>query len=149
MARKVEWATPNRMKFESEHKTFNRQVDCISSGNVIGHVQLSGYVRPRSETECNGFTSEKGHLQEYDLGWLVENFPNYLKEFIRKLDYAEDHSVIAYEFRHWNGKKKIVHGYVVTAGANDRHRVLEKWIVGKQQEKARSVIDEAITYITD
>jgi len=147
MARSKEWATPNRMKFESEHKTFNRQVDCISSGNVIGDVQLSGCVRPRSETECNGFTYEKGHLQEYDLGWLVGDFPNYVKEFIRKLEYAEDHSVIAYEFRHWNGEKKVVHGYVVTTGGDDGHKVLGRWY--GEHWKSRSVIDEAITYITD
>jgi len=147
MVRHREWATPNRMKFESEHKTFNRQVDCISSGNVIGHVQLSGYVRPRNETECNGFTFEKGHLQEYDLGWLAEKFPNYVKEFIRKLDYAEDHSVIAYEFRHWNGRKKIIHGHVVTTGGDNGHKVLRKWYGDRL--KSKSVIDEAITYITD
>lgn len=149
MARYKEWATPNRMKFESEHGMFNRQVDCIGTGNHIGHVQLSGYVRPRTETKCNGFTSEKGHLQEYDLNWLLKDFPNYVKEFIRKLEYAENHTTIGYEFRLWRGAKKTVIGYVVTAGADDRHRVSKKWVVGKQQEKARSVIDEAITYITD
>ena len=146
---KVEWVTPNRMKFESLHKTFNRQVDCISRGNVIGHVQLSGFIRPRNEIECNGFIREKGVLQEYDLGWLLKDFPNYVKEFVRKLEYAKSHSTIGYEFRLWRGEKKTVIGYVVTAGEDQGHRVLKKWIVGKAQCKAQSVVDEAIKYITD
>lgn len=147
MAKRKVWVTPNRMRFDSESKTFNRQVDCISTGNVIGNVQLSGYVRPRNETECNGHDFPRGHLQEYDLGWLAGSFPNYVKEFIRDLDYAEEQSVIAYEFRHWRGKKKFVHGHVVTAGSDDGHKVLRKWCGNRL--KSESVIEEAIKYITD
>lgn len=46
----------NHMVFDSPHKGFNKQVDGISTGNVMGDVQLSGFVRPYNETECNGFT---------------------------------------------------------------------------------------------
>jgi len=147
--REKEWRTPNHMKFESLHKTFNRQVDCIGTGNVFGYVQLSGYVRPRSEMELpNGEPCKQGEMQEWDLRhFILENFPNYVKEFIRKIKYAEDHSVIAYEFRHWNGGKKVVNGYVLTSGSDDGHKVLKVWYsFGK---KSRSVIDEAIKYITD
>jgi hypothetical protein len=147
MAKKKEWVTPNRMKFDSDCKTFNRQVDCISIGNVIGHVQLSGCVRPRNETECNGYDFPKRHLQEYDLCWLLKNFPNYVKEYIRKLDYAEDHPLIAYEFRHWRGKKKVVHGYVVTTGSDNGHKLLRKWYPDRM--KSKSVINEAVKYIAD
>jgi hypothetical protein len=79
VAKKIEWRTPNHMKFESLHKTFDRQADCVSIGNMIGHVQLSGFIRPRNEIECNGLPFEKGHLQEYDLGWLLKDFPNEVK----------------------------------------------------------------------
>jgi hypothetical protein len=115
---------------------------------MIGDVQLSGYVRPRNETECNGFTFERGHLQEYDLNWLLKDFPYYVKEFIRGLAYAENHSTIGYEFRLWNGQKKTVLGYVVTAGADDGHRLLKQWVVG-QGWKATIVVSEGVKYITD
>ena len=75
------------------------------------------------------------------------NFPNHVKEFIRKLVYAEDHTVIAYEFGHWYGDKKIVHGHVVTAGEDEGHKVLGRWY--GDHWKSRSVVDEAIKYITD
>ena len=148
MAMQKEWVTPNRMRFESLHRTFNRQVDCISIGNVIGHVQLSGYIRPRNETECNHFTFEKGHLQEYDLNWLLKDFPYYVKEFVRTLDYAESHTTIGYEFRLWRGAQKTVIGYVVTAGADAGHKLLKQWVVGRDW-RAGSVVSEAIKHITD
>ena len=79
-----EWATPNRMKFDSLHKTFNRQVSCISTGNHIGNTVYSSYIRAYNQTECNGHTFPKGHLQEYDLGWLVKEAPEEAKEYITK-----------------------------------------------------------------
>ena len=148
--REKEWRTPNHMKFESLHKTFNCQVDCIGTGNVMGYVQLSAYVRPRNKMENPvGEPVPKGAMQEWDLThFLLSGFPDYVRNYIRKLDYAEDHSVIAYEFRWWRGNKKVVMGYVVTTGYDDGSRLLEKWVDGRGP-KARSVIDEAITYITD
>lgn len=136
-----EWVTPNRMKFESEHKTFNRQVDCISSGNVIGRVQLSGFVRPYKEVECNGRVNPKGHLQEYDLGWLLKDFPCYVKDYIRK--HGKDKSLIGYEFRYWRGNRKHVCGYVVTTGDE---KLMKYWFFNGK--KSLSVIHEAIKYIS-
>lgn len=155
VAREKEWVTPNRMKFESLHKTFNHQVDCIGTGNVFGHVQLSGYVRPRSEMELpNGEPCKQGEMQEWDLEhFILSDFPEYVKKYIRSLGYAEDNSVVAYEFRHWRRSErvaaglKVVHGYVLTSGSDDGHKVLKVWY--SPGKKSRSVIDEAITYITD
>lgn len=147
--RAKEWLTPNHMKFDSLHKTFNRQVDSIGTGNVIGDVQLSGYVRPRSEMERpSGEPCQRGEMQEWDLThFILKDFPSYVKDYIRKLDYAENNSVIAYEFRHWRGLRKTVHGYVVTTGMGDdsEYKLLKKWVLGGK--KSASVIDEAITYI--
>jgi hypothetical protein len=132
----------NHMVFDSPHKGFNKQVDGISSGNVMGDVQLSGFVRPYNATECNGFTNPKGHLQEYDLNWLLKSFPNYVKNYVR--ENAKDKNVIGYEFRHWVGDKKVVHGYVVT---DANHKLMKAWY--SPNEKSRAVVDEAIKYITE
>ncbi|GAI19621.1 unnamed protein product, partial [marine sediment metagenome] len=61
------WDSPNKMHFDSPLKAFNKQCSLITTGNQIGNVVLSNYVRPFDEVECNGFTSEPGHLQNYDI----------------------------------------------------------------------------------
>jgi len=140
--RKKEWRDGNHMKFESAHATFNRQVDCISTGNVIGHVQLSGFVRPHCEIECNGFTNPPGHLQEYDLNWLMKDFPYFVKDWIRENDSGK--SVIAYEFRYWKNGEKYPIGWVVTS---EDYQLLDSWVHGTK--KAGSALREAIAYITE
>lgn len=135
-----EWINGNKMKFESLHKTFNNKVDCISQGNVMGNVQLSGYVRSFNETKCNGFTSEKGHLQEYDLGWLLKGLPGYVKNYIRKI--AIDKMVCAYHFFYYQNRERIDIGYVITDYTNNLLRAF--YVGGYKREDA---LNEAIKYI--
>lgn len=143
--KKIEWINPNKMKFESEHKEFNRQCKYITRGNQIGDVVLSGYVRSYEETECNGFTNEKGHLQDYDLNWLLEDAPYFVKDWIR--DYAKKVSVIGYCFFYRKNGSKISIGYAVTTPEYKKAKLLRKWYVGNY--KRRSALDEAIKYIAD
>ena len=139
-----EWINGNHMKFESEHKTFNRQVDSISTGNVLGHVQLSGFVRAYDETKCNGNISEKGQLQNYDLDkFICKDFPWKIKDYIRK--HAKEESVICYEFRHWRGRQKVVHGYIVTT---TDHWLMKVFYI-KNHWKSYSILKEAAKYITE
>lgn len=44
MIKKIEWLTPNKMKFESEFKTFNAAADLITTGAVISNVQFSEFL---------------------------------------------------------------------------------------------------------
>ena len=150
--KKKEWVTPNRMKFESLHKTFNRQVSMISTGNQIGNTVYSSYIRSYNETECNGRTFPKGHLQEYDLGWLVKEAPQETKDFIRR--HGKDRKFILYVFFHrsngkifWNRsyEEKIIHGAVIT---DPEHNYI-KTFYSRNNVKSRSVIDEAKKYITN
>lgn len=140
--KKIEWLTPNKMKFESLHKTFNNQVKCISTGNVIGDTQLSGFVRPYNKIECNNTQFPKGHLQNYDLSWLVSDLPGSLKDWIRS--YAKDKSVIAYVFKHCSKGKKILDGFVITTAKNYK---LLKVVYANDNYKVQSVIDECVKYI--
>jgi len=145
--KKIKWINGNKMLFESDHKTFNRQTNCISTGNVIADTQYSGFIRPYNETECNGFTNPKGHLQEYDLNWLLKDVPGYVKDWIRK--YAKTKSVIAYHFFYRNKeRRKIDIGYVVTTPEYKKNKLLNKWYAENTQ-KVRSVLDEAIKYIVN
>ena len=141
--KKREWVNGNHMLFESPHKTFNKQVDCISTGNVMGHVQLSCHVRSYNEIECNGNIRPKGHLQEYDLNWIAEKFPHYVKDFARKT--FIDEGGWLYEFRYWKGSEKYVMGYVATTY---EHNLLKYWNTAGAF-KSEEVLEEAIKYITN
>lgn len=146
MVKQIKWLTPNKMEFESLHKTFNRQTKCINRGNVIGNTQIGGYIRPYNETNCNGQTFPKGHLQNYDLNWLVKDLPETLKQWIR--EYAKDKSVIAYIFRHFQGGyngKKILDGFVIITTDHKLLRV----VYANNSLKSISAIDECIKYIIE
>jgi len=141
--KKAEWATPNRMKFESLHKTFNRQVSMISTGNQIGNTVLSGYIRPYNQTECNGRIVPEGQLQEYDLGWLAKEAPEIAKQWIRRQN--KDASFILYVFFHRSKGVKIIHGSIIT---DDEHNFRIAFY-SRDNVKSRSIINEARKYITN
>lgn len=141
--KKIEWINPNKMKFESYHKTFNKQCRCIMAGNQIGDVVFSSHVRPYNEIKCNGFTNPKGHLQEYDLNWLLKGLPHYVKEWIR--EYAKTKSVIGYHFFYRNSLRKIDIGYAVTT---PDHKLLRKWYA-IDNYKSENALDEAVKYIAN
>lgn len=141
--KKIEWINDNKMKFESKHKTFNRQCRCISKGNQIGDVVYSGYIRSYNKTECNGQTFESGHLQNYDLNWLVKDMPTFLKDWIKKQGKTE--SMIGYVFFHRANGHKILDGFVIT----DTNYIHLKTVYANNKEKTISIIEEAKKYITN
>lgn len=146
--KKVEWRTPNRMKIDTGHKTFDRQCDCLMTGNVIGNTQYSNFIRPYNETECNGFTNPKGYLQEFDLKHFT-SCPRYVIAFVKEA--ALDKSVILYEIRHWikePGKehRKYVHGYIVTDGKSDE--LLATFTTGRTH-KSHAIIRECVKYLSN
>jgi len=139
--KKTKWINGNKMLFESEHKAFNNAVDCISTGNVIGKVQLSGFIRPFNELKCNGRVNEPGHLQNYDLNGLNKYLPYSLKEWIRQN--GKTKSMIGYSFFYYRGNKKTYIGYVVT---DDEHNHL-KTVYARFTRKTISALDECKKYI--
>ncbi len=145
--KKVTWDNPNRQHFESPHKTFNRQTQCISTGNVIANTQYSNYVRPHSETECNGFTNDPGHLQNWDLtkNIVADTLTCWLREEIRKL--THDIGGIIYNFHHWNGDKRIDDGFVLTS-KHDKYKLIKVWYINPDL-RAQAAVDEAVKYITN
>ena len=141
--KKHEWVTPNRMKFESLHKTFNRQVSMISTGNQIGNTVYSSYIRAYNQIKCNGHIFAKGNLQEYDLGWLVKEAPGEAKNYIRAN--GKDKTFILYVFFHWNNGRKIIHGAVITG---PQHNHIKSYYL-RNTCKSMSVIEEARKYVTN
>lgn len=141
------WGNPNKMHFDSPHKTFNKQCALISTGNQIGNVVYSNYVRPYGEVECNGFISEPGHLQDYDLtdNIVGHTLSQNIREEVRKL--THDNGGILYNFHHWNGNKRIDDGFVLTT---KDYELVKVWYVNKEWYwRSRWAVDEAVKYITN
>ncbi len=59
--------TGTRMIVDTGWKEFDRQTNCITTGNAVCNTQISSFIRPYSDTECNGFTFKPGELLEADL----------------------------------------------------------------------------------
>lgn len=142
--KEIEWVNPNHMKFDSLHKTFNRQVDIISAGNVIGAVQYSSYIRPYTLT-LNPVGEEKplGYLQEWDLKWFRDLLPQEVLDTVHEL--TKERYGILYIFKHYSNGRRILHGAVLT---DYDHRLLRKFYL-RWTEKSISVIDEATKYIAE
>lgn len=92
-----------KMIINSDFKEFNKQTNCITSGNVIANTLYGNYIRTWNTTECNGLTFPEGHLFEYDLKFF--NISSEIKNYIKSLNKM----VCLYEvFIYRNGKKDIL-----------------------------------------
>ena len=139
--KKHEWVTPNRMRFESLHKTFNRQVSMIGTGNQIGNTVLSSYIRPYNKIECNGFERPPRVLQEYDLESIVKEAPRIAKDWVRQN--GREKSFILYLFFHWRNHERIIHGAIITDSDHNHAQTF----YFRRGYKSESIIDEARKYV--
>lgn len=141
--KKTEWVNGNKMLFESKHKTFNRQTNYISTGNVWSNTQHSGYIRAYNDTiNPVGEKVEKGHLQDFDLDGF-SNLPSNIRSWIKQN--VMDNSVILYRFQYYIKSKRIDVGYILT---DSNHKYIQTWIC-KNTQKYWSVIEEAKLYICE
>ena len=138
--KQIVWQNPNKMRFESLHKTFNRSVKCVSTGNVISGTQISFYIRPFSQKICNGRKFSPGHLQKWDLDF----FP-VLPQEIRNYIEGKDTEFILYHFFYYKSRRRINIGWVLT----DRNYRLVMQKPARQTEKTLSVMREILKYITE
>ena len=140
--------TGTRQIIDSGWKEFDRQTTCISTGNVISNTQLSFFIRPWRETECNGRTNPEGHLMNYDLKYFEKwHIPADLLVTIEDKNRRE--SVILYMF-HTMTKDRYVKpfGWVLTTRD---HRYINSRVVkeyGESYLKREKALWEVIRYIT-
>lgn len=135
--------TPNRVLINTGHKTFDSQCDLLMTGNVICNVQRSSYIRPMSQSECNGAIFARGHLFEFDIKAFRPDLPRWIEDRLRKLDTT----AILYEIRHWHGRnKKHVHGYIVT---DAQHKPILISTTGSQPFKSEQVMSTVVPYLVD
>lgn len=141
--KKLEWIHGNKARIETGHKTFDRYCTCISTGNVIGDGQYSSFIRPRSETECNGFTFPAGACQDFDLQHF-KGLPKSLRDFIAQ----QEKSVILYEFFHEKRGKRVSHGYIITQGNYPNYKLVKMCVTGPTH-KSFQVLNWVKDYICD
>lgn len=137
--KKSTWDNPNKMHIDTGHKAFDRQTNLITTGNVISNTQLSSYIHPYNEAKNPvGEKVSKGAMQDWDLQWF-KNIPSHVEDAIRKS--AKTKSVILYEFHHYNGRQKVVDGYVLTT---PERKLIGKW---SSSPKYSKIIEEAAKYV--
>lgn len=146
--KKKNWnSTGNKMIINSGWKEFDRQTNCISTGNVICNTQLSWFVRPYRKTECNGLDFPKGHLMDHDLKvFNPYHIPEQIMDVLTDINRRE--SYILYMF--FTKCKGTVEPFcwVIT----DYHHQLITYSIEcgyrQQYSKRESAAKETIGYIT-
>jgi hypothetical protein len=146
MARKVLTFHPtsDRMVINTGCSAFDRQCSHLTSGNHWGSCQFSTFVRPVSETECNGRTFPVGELFEFDMKTFTE-MPAHVRAAIR----AMNRTVVVSEIRHHIGShrlgRKIVHGYIVTDTAERLIQVFQT----SDGHVSERILSTVLPYIAD
>ena len=134
----------DRIVVSTGSKVFDRQCTYLTTGNHLGNCQFSSYIRPVSETECNGRTFAAGELFDFDMAAFKE-MPSHVRAAIR----AMDRTVVVSEIRHHIGphsaKCKVVHGYVVAEADNRLIRVFQT----TSGVVSQRILDTVIPYITE
>jgi hypothetical protein len=128
------------MKTAIEHRKWAAMVARfdISQGNVISDAQHSRFIRPRSQTECNGFHNAPGALQRFDFDGFGPNLPGFVRQAV------EEHLATAYgvlyHIRHYDRRRLVSHGWFLT----DYHGGELLWRSYPTSRKSESCMSYAI-----
>lgn len=144
LLKKNEYNRLGNQVVKTGHKTFDKQTNMITTGNVIANTQLSGFIRKHSEVECNGYDFKEGELRKSDLKDF-RKFDGFqmVKDYLDKS--LKDEQVILYAFAHRSSKDRIiVHGYVITTSD---YVYINDFVVGPTS-KSYDIVQEMKKYIS-
>lgn len=146
MARKVLTFHPtsDRMVIDTGCSVFDRQCSYLTSGNHWGSCQFSTFVRPVSETECNGRMLPIGELFEFDMRAFTE-MPTHVRAAIRAMNCTVVVSEIRHRIRSHGQERKIVHGYIVTDTAERLIRVFQT----SDSSVSERILASVLPYVAD
>lgn len=145
------WRTPNAMALGTGNSAFERH-GYLTTGNVIGSTMLGFFVRPRSETSCNGRAFPEGKLQSTDLGYFDAADERFrpMTRFIADEPRFVDQKCIAYAIFHHKGEKRVVHGALVTETNGRLIRLFQRPDLGlPHAASSAAVMAKARHYLTD
>lgn len=144
MKKSVYNAAGTKQIINTGFKTFDRQTNIISTGNVMASTQYSSYIRPWSETECNGLTRPCGELMNYDMkpfsGYRI---PIPITDIIEDKERKE--SVILYVFFIWKKHQLEPLCWVLT---DYNHNLLKKYVCNWTQ-KRMNAMNEIVKYVAN
>lgn len=143
MKKEKTWKNPNKMNIDTGNATFDRKCKVISRGNVISSTQLSNYIRTSNTLENCGNKFDKGHLQNFDLDCLFNDW-SHLKRKIGELA-DKNNGIIVYQFFHRNGKNRVDHCLIVTTTDHKEITTFRK----RFNEKAYNLVNEIKSYIIE
>ncbi len=130
---------------DSGFKTFDKQTNLITYGNVIANTQISSYIRTKTETTCNGFDFKEDELRQHDLQWFKKYLNSYSIKRIEEL--TENKQAILYMFFITNKKKEIDPiGFILTD--SDHLKVLY-FTTNKDTEKRYQALKYLIDFIIE
>ena len=126
-------------------KTFDSYINYIGTGNVWANGLFANYIRPYSETECNGRENEPGHLLKFDLDAYKQYMFSPTRYQIEKRMKEMTQSAILYMFYHKSHGKYVIHGFVLTTAD---HRFITDFVTGPTY-KSQQVILGVRDYICE
>ena len=131
------------------YNEFDRQTNLITTGNVISNTQISGFIRPFQEQECNGLTLKRGHLLDFDIKGFKKWFiPQAILNVIN--DRERTDSVILYMFFTTHKQYGVQPFLWVVTDKN--HKLIEHKVVSESRQwiyKRIAAAMEILQYITD
>lgn len=137
----------NKMIINSGFKEFDKQTNCITSGNVMANTMWGKYIRTWNEIECNGLIFKEGELFKSDLKYF--HISEGLKEYIKSLN----KQVVLYEFFIYrNGKKDIIgwliedNGTIINTCVAETRGNYEKRFLAI--DMAKKIIEEKNNYVS-
>lgn len=147
--KKITWKNPNKMEINTGHKTFDKKCVVVSTGNVFSQTQTSCYIRPRTETQCNGFTKPEGHLRDFDLHVFTQTKPRIPDHVLKRvLQETETKQICLYRIFHYVGEKRIMHGWILTKSWQEDHELIAVFYT-KWRKKTIAVMDEIVQCVSN
>lgn len=140
--KKIEWDNPNKMKIDTGHKTFDKQTNIISTGNIIANTMIGNYIRAYNDVTM-GYKDpqEKGHLQNWDL----DKFDYVPSGWRERMQYeSPDQKFILYEIFHYQTSTlRYTHGMILTT---DKHEHVKTYC-GTMRPKSYEIMFTVRDYL--
>lgn len=144
---KTGWSHPDKARIETGHKAFDKFCNYLGTGNVIGNGQFSNYIRPENETECNDRIFAAGELRDFDLKPFKNGYklPDYLEKVVKA--HTRTECAILYVLSHYVGKNQTIHGFLLTKGADQNHKLIMQQTTGPTH-KSQDVLNWCRSFLS-
>ncbi len=111
MPKTKEWVHGNKQRLTTGHKTFDRQLMAVSSGQVLSSTQTAYCVRPYNEVVGPvGQAMRPGEGQQYDLRFFPD-MPHQVRHYVTEATKTDP--LLVHEFFTYRGEQKRVIGYIL------------------------------------